>query len=54
MNVAREETADLVPLVAEPIQVQVALRTVLVEIRDVTVAVYLRRNMRSVFYATVP
>ncbi len=41
-SVASEETAVLIPLVVKPVQVEVALGTVPVEIRDVEVAVHLR------------
>ncbi len=45
MSVASEETATLIPLVVEPVQVEVTLRAIPVEIRDVAIAVDLRRNV---------
>ena len=45
VNVASEETALLIPLIVEPVQIEVALRTVPVEIRDVAVAVHLRGSV---------
>lgn len=49
-----EEPVVLVPVVVDPVQVQVALRSVLVEIRDVAVAIQVLPDGAVVSYSVPP
>ena len=51
------ESVDLVPVVLDPVQIQIALRAVPVEVRNIAVAVPVLpdgTNMQSIVYATTP